>query len=138
MPIGSNRHLTCRLGSDKTRSKKHGFLASHHDSVTIGSCAHCAGRAGRPAGPCHILDDELLSDSGRARDIINLTHRVRVDEMLTQEERKLLAFRRRMSGTENSYYRLLGCDFSRKRAAALAGIGRARAPVRAAASKHRR
>ena len=38
---------------------------THHDGVTIGSCAHCAGRASRTAGPSHVLDDKLLAEQPR-------------------------------------------------------------------------
>jgi hypothetical protein len=42
-----------------------GSRMTHQEGVTVGSCAHCSGRASRPAGPSHILNDELLSEQPR-------------------------------------------------------------------------
>src|SRR5215471_15782969 len=53
-----------KVGIKRDRERM-GCCGTYQDGVSVWSCAHCAGRANRPAGPSHVLNDELLSEHPR-------------------------------------------------------------------------
>jgi len=56
--------LVRKVGVKRERERM-GSCVTHQDGIAVGSCAHCAGRARRTAGPSDILNDELLAEQPR-------------------------------------------------------------------------
>src|SRR5215510_3856706 len=56
--------LVRKVGVKRERERV-GSCVTHQDGIAVGSCAHCAGRARRTAGPSDILNDELLPEQPR-------------------------------------------------------------------------